>query len=150
MGPCPGCFSCLIKDGWHLLFSNSFRTSFCGVFRMNSYIWCHLWALPIRWELVDPMQTLSMDDLYILHYIFKSQHICVSNQHQVAMLAIAWCICSSWSTSPSSLNNHPEKWTHSPMDSSALSPGTWRAALWVCSHQLLGRHIPTDISRSVT
>lgn len=148
MGPCPGCFSCLIKDGWHLLFSNSFRTSFCGVFRMNSYIWCYLWALPISWELVDPTQTLNMDDLYSIIFSNPSTFVCPTNTSGHVSYRLVHLF--SWSTSPSSLNNHPEKWTHSPMDSSALSPGTWRAALWVCSHQLLGRHIPTDISRSVT
>lgn len=31
---------------------------------MDSYLWYHLWALPMIWDLVDPMQTLNMDDIH--------------------------------------------------------------------------------------
>lgn len=55
---------------------------------MNSYLWYHLWALPITWDLVHPMQTLNMDDL---HSIALSNPI-MFVPAPVATLAVTWCI----------------------------------------------------------
>lgn len=58
---------------------------------MNSYLWYHPWALPVTWDMVNPMQTLNMDDLHSIALSNPSTFVHPTTT-PMAMLAITWCI----------------------------------------------------------
>lgn len=86
---------------------------------------------------------------FTLHCPFKPWHVCASNHNSSGHVSYPLV-----HRIPAGAHPHPSSSSNIILGNgltaqrSAVSSGTWRAALWVCSHQLLGRHIPIDISRT--
>lgn len=78
---------------------------------------------------------------FTLHCAFTPWHVCASNHNTNGHVSYHLV-----HHVPAGAHPHPASSSNVILRNgliaqrSALSSGTWRAALWVCSHQLLGRH----------